>query len=232
MNYSLRHKQEKFNENMMSCHNTKLEVEKAIVESNTYTNVDNAKKRAVHQGMDYDNFHQMVLGANLKPIPKNEVLNQLQKGQKPWNSSAINSNEAIYSGFGSSEIEETKLGKDEEIPNNQAQFSKNFIYRIHEGYEKQEYLKLVFDKFDKIFEGFMEIELILRIFSHFKSYVLDNPQLKDWINEVIFSQKFVNKMINHPSYSNTVKFFCAKDKLEINGIIKALEENSLSKTNT
>lgn len=36
-------------------------------------NVDSAKKRAVLQHMDYDGFHQMVLGANLKPLKKGEA---------------------------------------------------------------------------------------------------------------------------------------------------------------
>ena len=34
---------------------------------NTRVNVDSAKKIAVMQHMEYDGFHQMVLGANLKP---------------------------------------------------------------------------------------------------------------------------------------------------------------------
>jgi len=37
------------------------------------TNVDGAKKRAVTQMMDYNGFHQMVLGADIKPTPSREL---------------------------------------------------------------------------------------------------------------------------------------------------------------
>ena len=37
---------------------------------NKRTNVDSSKKIACMQHMDYDGFHQMVLGANLKPMKK------------------------------------------------------------------------------------------------------------------------------------------------------------------
>ena len=44
-----------------------------INDENKRVNIDSAKKRAVLQHMDYDGFHQMVLGANLKPIKKGEA---------------------------------------------------------------------------------------------------------------------------------------------------------------
>jgi hypothetical protein len=37
---------------------------------NKRTNVDSAKKISVMQGMEYDGFRQMVLGANIKPMKK------------------------------------------------------------------------------------------------------------------------------------------------------------------
>jgi len=37
------------------------------------SNVDNAKKRACVQGMDYHNFHQMVLGADIVPVPTRQL---------------------------------------------------------------------------------------------------------------------------------------------------------------
>jgi len=36
-------------------------------------NVDNAKKRACLQLMDYNGFHQMVLGADIMPTPSREI---------------------------------------------------------------------------------------------------------------------------------------------------------------
>ena len=40
---------------------------------NKRVNVDSAKKIAVMQHMDYDNFHQMVLGANIKPMKAGQL---------------------------------------------------------------------------------------------------------------------------------------------------------------
>lgn len=37
-------------------------------------NVDSAKKKAVSQRMDYDNFHQMVLGADIKGLRPEEIV--------------------------------------------------------------------------------------------------------------------------------------------------------------
>lgn len=51
----------------------KSEVVQSLKEDDHYTNVDNAKKLAVQQCMDYENFRQLVLGADLKPMKTNEV---------------------------------------------------------------------------------------------------------------------------------------------------------------
>jgi hypothetical protein len=48
----------------------KKELGDSINEENQRINVDSAKKKAVMYHMDYDNFHQMVLGANLKTIKR------------------------------------------------------------------------------------------------------------------------------------------------------------------
>jgi len=44
------------------------ELEESIRYEEHRKNVDTAKKTAVKQLMDYNNFHQMVLGADLKSI--------------------------------------------------------------------------------------------------------------------------------------------------------------------
>jgi hypothetical protein len=45
-------------------------MQKEIDWDNKRTNVDSSKKIAVMQGMEYDGFRQMVLGANIKPMKK------------------------------------------------------------------------------------------------------------------------------------------------------------------
>lgn len=57
----------------MTVSEVQKELGQYINEENKRINVDSAKKKAVLQHMDYDGFHQMVLGANLKPLKKGSV---------------------------------------------------------------------------------------------------------------------------------------------------------------
>ena len=71
--YKLKVKQERFYEELLTVDAVKRELGSTINEENKRINVDSAKKLAVMQRMDYDGFHQMVLGANLKPMKKGEA---------------------------------------------------------------------------------------------------------------------------------------------------------------
>ena len=68
--YKVKVKQERFFEEKLTVGEVKRELGTALNEEAKRVNVDSAKKRAVMQHMDYDGFHQMVLGANLKPLKK------------------------------------------------------------------------------------------------------------------------------------------------------------------
>lgn len=59
-------------ENFLDPNKYKQELKNAISNENHRTNVDSAKKKAVIQGMNYDGFHQMVLGADLKGLKQGE----------------------------------------------------------------------------------------------------------------------------------------------------------------
>jgi hypothetical protein len=61
------------NEIKISCSNLKSELYSSINYENERTNVDSAKKRACLQGMDYDGFRQMVLGANIYPVKSRDL---------------------------------------------------------------------------------------------------------------------------------------------------------------
>ena len=52
----------------------KEELKEAINEENHRSNVDRAKKKSVSQYFDYDKFHQMVLGADLKGMKMDDVI--------------------------------------------------------------------------------------------------------------------------------------------------------------
>ena len=71
--YKVGVKQERFSEAAMTVDKIKAELPNAIDEENKRTNIDSSKKRACLQHMDYDDFHQMVLGANLVPIKKGSL---------------------------------------------------------------------------------------------------------------------------------------------------------------
>ena len=66
--YKIREKQERFYEEKLTVSEVQKELGQFINEENKRINVDSAKKKAVLQHMDYDNFHQMVLGANETPL--------------------------------------------------------------------------------------------------------------------------------------------------------------------
>ena len=68
-------KQERFDEAKLSTAHCANELADDIQFENKRVNVDSAKKIAVMQHMDYDQFHQMVLGANLKPSPAGQTPN-------------------------------------------------------------------------------------------------------------------------------------------------------------
>ena len=61
-------KQERFHHEHLTTSATRNEIMNSINEENKRVNVDSAKKKACLQHMDYDGFHQMVLGANLMPV--------------------------------------------------------------------------------------------------------------------------------------------------------------------
>jgi hypothetical protein len=86
-NYQISKKDKQLNEEMLlNTHNYKTELKNAINFENHRINIDSAKKRAVIQHMDYDGFHQMVLGADLKGVklgeltqlkPENTIMNSV-----------------------------------------------------------------------------------------------------------------------------------------------------------
>ena len=62
-------------ENLLDTSKYKYDLKSAINHDNHRINIDSAKKKAVLQRMDYDGFHQMVLGADLKGIKSKDMIN-------------------------------------------------------------------------------------------------------------------------------------------------------------
>jgi hypothetical protein len=67
----------------------KNDLKKALNDEYHRVNVDSAKKKAVNQRMNYDGFHQMVLGADLKGIKQNEISNIVSNKNSVMNSSLV-----------------------------------------------------------------------------------------------------------------------------------------------
>jgi hypothetical protein len=75
-NYEIWKQDKMLNEdNLLSSEKFKTDLKSAIDRENHRVNIDSAKKKAVLQRMDYDGFHQMVLGADLKGIKGSDVIN-------------------------------------------------------------------------------------------------------------------------------------------------------------
>lgn len=92
----------------------KKELKDALNKENHRVNIDSAKKKAVMQRMDYDGFHQMVLGADIKGIKPNEIIN-------------INTNSSIMNNI----INQQKFGLEKDV------FAKNFIPDIEKVLDKE-----------------------------------------------------------------------------------------------
>ena len=60
-------------ENYLDTNRFKSQLREEISKDNHRTNIDSAKKKAVLQCMNYDGFHQMVLGADLKGLKQGEI---------------------------------------------------------------------------------------------------------------------------------------------------------------
>jgi hypothetical protein len=87
-NHQISKMDKKLNENdLLNTQKYKQELKTALNQEYHRINVDSAKKKAVLQRMDYDGFHQMVLGADLKGIKKDEITNILAKKETIMNSS-------------------------------------------------------------------------------------------------------------------------------------------------
>ena len=71
--HEIKKNENRLNDELVNAEKYKNELKSAINTENHRVNVDSAKKRAVLQRFDYDGFHQMVLGADLKGIKAKEM---------------------------------------------------------------------------------------------------------------------------------------------------------------
>ena len=103
--YELKKQDMKLNEDLFqNTEKFKEDLKVAINEENHRSNVDRAKKKSCAQYFDYDKFHQMVLGADLKGMklddvikiePDKAVLNPISENKNKFNPQDIFSNNFV-----------------------------------------------------------------------------------------------------------------------------------------
>lgn len=190
--YKVGRKQERFNEGALSIEKVKSEMPSAIDEENKRINVDSSKKRACLQHMDYDGFHQMVLGANLVPI-KSGSLSEISNDRTRWH--GLNTHAAL------SEIM-TKNYEDKQellekyadmyrleedlkrVPRSQNEFDKYFVSKLKTTEERFKYiLNIPISEVSNIFKSDVNSELLVQVLNVFIDVIKDRLQMKDETNE-------------------------------------------------
>ena len=122
--------------------------------------------------MDYDGFHQMVLGAHLMPIKKGEI-DQIYKYHidTPRNTHA---NMMLITGAGYDEemvkkLLQVKMEEVLEAPRSQQEFEKFFTKKIQDTMQRYTYMRLIdLAHYKAIFIGEFDSELLIKIMQTFK----------------------------------------------------------------
>lgn len=180
----MREKQERFYEEKLTCDNVRQELGGTINDENKRVNIDSAKKRAVLQHMDYDGFHQMVLGANLKPIKKGEA-ESIYKHQMDTPLNAIASMGIIAGGRQQAGYDEEvvrrllQMNLEEQLqaPRSQQEFEKYFCKKFaSDAMQRYTYLRLMeLSHYKTIFIADFDSEMLIKVMETFKTQVILNP---------------------------------------------------------
>jgi len=218
-------RQENFSEGSLSASNTKNELPYMINEESKRTNIDTAKKRAVAQGMDYDGFKQMVLGANLKPIKAGDVTKITEKKVSVLNSASTNS------GQDQQALEKLpNVNYSLEIPKNSLEFEKYFIRKLSATADRYEYLKIIpIDSLEKLFGSDIDIDVLLKIVETFTDALKDSENAEILV-DVHFALEFMRKIGVIKALSMGLSFLSEKEQKAFvslfNSMKKPLIENN------
>ena len=138
--------------------------------------------------MDYDGFHQMVLGANLLPIKKGS-LEGIHDSRLRWhgmNTHAALSNIMSQNYKDKEEILESYLDqykKEEElnrIPKSQAEFEKYFCSKLKTSEEKFKYiLNIPISEVGNIFQKEVNSELLVQVLKVFREVISDRLGMEE-----------------------------------------------------
>ncbi len=166
------------------------QVANAVLAEQKYWRENDAKLRAIEQRVPtYEDFRQMVLGSNLRPLDKGESLRD-EKGQistrKIWNSAADNGG-----GVNSTQIEvvdnyEKRILKVK--PKNSLEFMEiwTHIEKQYDNTTKLEFLEnLGVSEFRRIFKSEINGDMLGKFMILFESVLLSNHELSKQICDLI-----------------------------------------------
>ncbi|CAI2379102.1 unnamed protein product [Moneuplotes crassus] len=186
--YKVGVKQKRFNEESLTIEKVKAELPDALNEENKRVNVDSSKKLACKQYMDYDGFHQMVLGANLIPIKKGS-LDSIGDRQMKWHgmnthaalTDILNKNYKDKADILDSYVDLFK--KEEElkrVPKTQSEFEKYFCSKLKTSEDRFKYiLNIPISEAGTIFSSEVNSELLVQILKVFQEVISDRIQMQN-----------------------------------------------------
>ena len=231
--YEIAKTDKQLNTDLLNNDKYKRDLKIAINEENHRSNVDRAKKKAVSQYMDYDNFHQMVLGAdlhnglNLNDVidikPEKAILNSISENKEFENKVK---NDLFLKNFVKDDNKKIiNFKEDDEITIQK--FKKN-VKNLNSVDDKINYIfnNIKIEKFKELFNiNIIDSDLFSDLIYNFGLY-LNN------LNEINDKSKFIIDCLNileNCVYFNKLKMFIGKKHKNIyNEIIeKKTFENSI-----
>ena len=231
--YEIAKADKQLNTDLLNNDKYKKDLKIAINEENHRSNVDRAKKKAVSQYMDYDNFHQMVLGAdlhngmNLNDVidikPEKAILNSISENKEFENKVK---NDLFLKNFVKDDNKKIINFKNDDDITIQ-KFKKN-VKDFNSVDDKINYIfnNVNIDKFKELFNvNIIDSDLFGDLIYNFGLY-LNN------LNEINDKSKFLIECLNiieNSAYFNKLKMFIGKKHKNIyNEIIeKKTFENSI-----
>jgi len=230
--YEIAKTDKQLNTDLLNNDKYKKDLKTAINEENHRSNVDRAKKKAVSQYMDYDNFHQMVLGAdlhngmNLNDVidikPEKAILNSISENKEMENKIK---NDLFLKNFVKDDNKNIiTFKKDDEIT---IQKFKNNFKNLNSFIDKINYIynNINIAKFKEIFDiNLIDSDLFSDLIYNIGLYL-------NSLNEIDEQSKFSIECLNileNCNYFNKLKMFIGKKHKNVyNEIIeKNLFENS------
>lgn len=211
----------------------KNELKDAINIENHRINIDSAKKKAVVQGMNYDGFHQMVLGADLKGVksaelfefkPKGIIMNSVLTQQKLAKETDFHDGNFVKSEEKTKNELKLDLSSlnlsDEDSIAKLREFYRNFrkTFKSIKTVDDKIQLLLTNLNFEQMINcDILESDFFLEIIFNVGSYIVD--KLNENNNEEIkFLFNCLNNTLKHKNYSNLKKFIGKKHKAIYNEI--------------